>query len=44
MSTVPSANVFFRLRTRPGRLGANGPLLAIGGVRYEKMFDRNDGS
>jgi CHAT domain-containing protein len=40
VSTVPSANVFFLLRTRPRRAATDGPLLAIGGVPYEQMFDR----
>ena len=38
VSTVPSANVFFLLRTRPQRISAEQPLLAVGGVPYDRMF------
>lgn len=38
VSTVPSANVFFLLRTRPRRVSPERALLALGGVPYDRMF------
>lgn len=37
-SIAPSANVFFLLRTQPQRVSADRPLLAIGGVPYDRLF------
>jgi CHAT domain-containing protein len=38
VTTVPSANVFFLLRTRHQSTMPERPLLAIGGVPYDRMF------
>lgn len=38
VSTVPSANALFLLRTRVERVEADRPLFAIGGVPYDRMF------
>lgn len=38
VTIVPSANVFYLLRTRPQRTTPERPLLAIGGVPYDRMF------
>jgi CHAT domain-containing protein/tetratricopeptide (TPR) repeat protein len=38
VSTVPSGNVLFLLRTRAQRGKTERPLLAVGGVPYDRMF------
>ena len=38
VTTVPSANVFYLLRTRPRRIVPERQLLAMGGVPYDRMF------
>jgi CHAT domain-containing protein len=38
VTTVPSANVFYLLRTRRASAIPERPLLAIGGVPYDRMF------
>jgi CHAT domain-containing protein len=37
VSTVPSANVLFLLRTRSRPVGVDRPLLAVGGIPYDRM-------
>src|SRR5207237_3867681 len=39
VATVPSANAFALLRTRPSTLRPERALMAIGGVPYDRMFD-----
>ncbi len=38
VTLVPSANVWYLLRTRPRRTVPERPLLAVGGVPYDRMF------
>lgn len=44
VSSVPSANVLYLLRTRQQQVAANRPLFAMGGVPYDRMFEGKSAS